>query len=138
MLTEQKRGTKSTNDMKKLMPLQRKLQRAIENKKFMEPNLTLASLAHDLGSNRTYLSDLIHQQFNMSFSDYINHLRITEAKRLLETRPEELTDDDGFLFIKNVYIYLGYNCATSFYRNFKRIVGMSASEYMESVKDNKK
>lgn len=130
MSTEKKKGTSAQNELTKLVPLQFKLQRAIENKKYLESRLTLASLAHDLGSNRTYLSDLIHQKYGMSFNDYINHLRVEEAKRLLENHPAELVDEDGFFFVKNLCAYLGYNSTTSFYRNFKRITGVSATEYL--------
>lgn len=133
MSEKKKKGIKATNELRKLLPLQSKLDRAMENKKYLEPKLTLSSLAHDLGSNRTYLSDLIHIQYKMSFTQYINGLRIEEAKRLLELRPVELVDEDGYLFIKNVYNHLGYNCATSFYRNFKRVTGMSATEYLEQL-----
>lgn len=133
MSERKKKGIKATNELRKLLPLLSKLDRAIENKKYLERKLTLSSLAHDLGSNRTYLSDLIHIQYKMSFTQYINGLRIAEAKRLLELQPAELMDEDGYLFIKNVYMHLGYNCGTSFYRNFKRVTGMSATEYLEKI-----
>jgi len=127
MSTETKKGLSAKNELQKLQPLLRKLQRAVDNKKFMESHLTLASMAHDLGSNRTYLSDLIHQQYGLSFSDFINTLRIEEAKRVLESADDEL-------LIKDLYVRLGYNSPTSFYRNFKRLTGMSTTEYIAAAK----
>lgn len=127
MSTETKKGLSAKNELHKLQPLLRKLQRAVDNKKYMEGHLTLASMAHDLGSNRTYLSDLIHQQYGLSFSDFINHLRIEEAKRMLQEADDEL-------LIKDLYVCLGYNSPTSFYRNFKRLTGMSTTEYIASIR----
>ncbi|MCQ2334867.1 MAG: helix-turn-helix transcriptional regulator [Paludibacteraceae bacterium] len=119
-------GIASTNSLKKLAPVQRKLQRAIEHKKYRQKHLTLNSLAHDLNTNRTYLSDLVHQLFGMPFTDYINHLRVEDAKTIL-------ADTNCKTTIKTLAEELGYNSTTSFYRNFKRIVGMSATEYYQSI-----
>lgn len=124
------RGLGSSNDLKKLAPLQRKLQRMIDNKKYLERKITLAGLAHDLASNRTYLSDLVHQQYGMTFSDLINHLRVKEAEEILYTM------GDGIL-IKDLYRRLGYSSSTSFYRNFKRITGYSTTDYLEKCKREK-
>jgi len=122
------KGLCATNSLDKLGPLSRKVQRALDNKKFLERHLTLASMAHDLASNRTYLSDFIHQKYGMTFSDFVNHVRIEEAERLLR----ELNDD---LLIKDLYVKLGYNSPTSFYRNFKRITGMSTTEYVAKLRE---
>lgn len=127
MSTEtKKRGLSAKNDLEKLAPLVRKVQRAVDNKKYLEGHLTLASMAHDLASNRTYLSDLVHQQYGMSFSDFINHLRVAEAEKILQKMDNEL-------LIKDLYVRLGYNSPTSFYRNFKRITGMSTTEYIAKL-----
>lgn len=123
-----KRGLASRNELAKLSPLVRKVQRAVDNKKYLERRLTLASFAHDLASNRTYLSDMVHQQYGMTFSDFINHLRIAEAERILH----EVRDE---MLIKDLYQRLGYNSATSFYRNFKRITGLSTTEYIARLKE---
>lgn len=125
-----KNGLAAKNDIKKLAPLVRKVQRAVDNKKFLEKKLTLSSMAHDLASNRTYLSDLVHQQYGMSFSDFINHLRIAEAERRLKEMDDEL-------LIKDLSTSLGYNSPTSFYRNFKRITGYSTTEYIEKLRKEK-
>ncbi|MBQ0033836.1 MAG: helix-turn-helix transcriptional regulator [Bacteroidales bacterium] len=126
-MTSQKKGLAAKNELQKLQPLSRKVQRAIDNKKYLESHLTLASMAHDLASNRTYLSDLIHQQYGLSFSDFINYLRIEEAKRILAETNDEL-------LIKDLYVRLGYNSPTSFYRNFKRLTGMCTTDYIAGMK----
>jgi len=67
---------------------------------FLNPDLNLTTLAKDLGTNRTYLSVLINQQFGMNFNAYINSLRAGYAKHYLEENPqtkkEELCVIAGF------------------------------------------
>lgn len=124
------RGLASRNDLSKLAPLQRKVQRVVDNKKYLDRKVTLAGMAHELNSNRTYLSDLVHQQYGMTFSDFINHLRIKEAEAILQQMGEGL-------LIKDLYRRLGYNSPTSFYRNFKRVTGMSTTEYLEKCRQER-
>lgn len=125
-MSTEKKAPAAVNNLQKLQPLAHKLQRAVDNKKYLQPHTTLNSMAHDLASNRTYLSDLIHLQFGMTFTDYINYLRIEEAKRIL-------AEDSENVLIRELYVNLGYNSPTSFYRNFKRLVGMSTTEYVRSL-----
>lgn len=115
-------GTAFTTDSKLLGPLSRKLQRAIDNKKYLDPGVSLASLSHDLVTNRTYLSDLIHQQYGISFAAFLNQLRIEEAKRMMEADKETL--------VCELYKKVGYSSLSAFYRNFKKQTGMTATEYL--------
>jgi len=72
----------------------------IKKQVFLQPDLSLSVLAKDLGTNRTYLSTLINQQFGMNFNAYINSLRAEFAKQYLEENPnikkEELCEKAGF------------------------------------------
>ena len=67
---------------------------------FLEPDLSLTALACTLGTNRTYLSALINQQYGMNFNAYINSLRAEFARNYMEeypeTRKEELCQKAGF------------------------------------------
>lgn len=37
--------------------------------------------------SRSYLSQLFNKELGCSFSDYVNHFRVEESKRLLEAEP---------------------------------------------------
>ena len=56
----------------------------------------------------------------MSIVDYINSMRIREARELLKKRE---------LSVKNIAVSLGYNNDQSFERYFKKIVGMTPGEF---------
>ena len=63
----------------------------------------------------------------MSFSDYLEQVRINKACDLLQ----QLTP------VKDVSKQVGYNSDYSFRRAFKRIMGMPPSYYSEGFKKDK-
>jgi AraC-like DNA-binding protein len=72
----------------------------IKKQLYLQPDISLTSLACTLGTNRTYLSAIINQQYGMNFNAYINSLRAEFAKQFLEENPntkkEELCHKAGF------------------------------------------
>ena len=67
-----------------------------------------------------YLSKLFTQKIGMNMREYINLLRVNEAKRLL------LTTDDN---ISDIASDLGYNNISYFSTVFRKICGMSPAEW---------
>lgn len=69
-------------------------------KGFCTKGLTIVELAGLLGTNRTTLSQYINMTKGMPFRDWINHLRCTEAERMMRNRPslpvEEVAEKCGF------------------------------------------
>ena len=79
----------------------RKLENLIEIKQaFLQPDISLTSVSRELGTNRTYLSVLINQQFGMNFNSYINQYRVKFVNEYLKENPlvttEELYQLAGF------------------------------------------
>lgn len=103
-----------------------KLEKAIQQKMYLDPAISLIGLAAKLGTNRTYLSDAIHLRYGISFSDFINKLRVEDAMRIMES-------ENGDVLIKDLYQHLGYNSATSFFRNFKKQTGKSTGEWRREM-----
>ncbi|HOI78612.1 MAG TPA: helix-turn-helix transcriptional regulator, partial [Petrimonas sp.] len=61
-----------------------KLHEALVNDKlYTKADLTVEKLAKKLSTNRTYLSQLINEEFQKGYSDLINEYRIREAMSLL-------------------------------------------------------
>ena len=50
---------------------------------YMQNDLTLNCVAHEVGLSPTYFSSLFKKETGKCFSDYLNHVRIEQAKRLL-------------------------------------------------------
>lgn len=87
---------------------------------YLNPDLTVADIATELGTNRTYVSNLINQYLSTTFSNYVNAYRVRYAKKLL------LKTDDT---IEEIYQESGFQSRTTFWRAFAQIAGCTPKEY---------
>lgn len=92
-------------------------------KPFLEPELTVESLAQQISLKTKELSRLINQNLNQNFFDFINRYRIDEAKRLL-TNPA-----DKKITVLEVLYEVGFNSKSSFNTLFKKYTGITPSEF---------
>jgi len=53
-----------------------------EKKPYLDPKLKITDMCLELGTNRTYLSTFINQEYGMNFSRYINRLRLEELEHM--------------------------------------------------------
>ena len=84
---------------------------------FLKQGIRLADIASMLDTNRTYVSRLVNNTYNMSFSDYINTLRIDYAEQyLLHHRDAKQTD---------IATACGFPNASAFNNVFKKITGVT-------------
>ena len=100
------------------------LSRWIENKGFLQAELTIEELARQLGTNRTYLSTFINSHYGVPFRQWIASLRIAEAKKMLcdtNLREQDIAEAIGFATVQ------------SFIRNFTQMENMSPSAYRKSI-----
>ena len=68
------------------------------------------------------IGNIFKNQFNTSFKEYLNLIRLTESKRLLK---------ETSLSISEIAYLVGYNNVTHFNRVFKEKNGISPSEFKE-------
>lgn len=101
----------------------------IEEKIFLDPDISLVTLAERIKTNRTYLSDAIHMTYGMSFSDYFNHLRIQYA---IERMREKKRAGEPIL-VKEIALESGYNISSSFYRAFVKEMGVTPKQWMKTL-----
>lgn len=120
--TEQK---KTTDAKHTLDVLDTRLLKFIEEDEiYRQSTITLSDLAKQLNTNTAYLSKLINQKHNQSFSDYINSYRIKYAKKLL------LTETDSSL--EWVGLQSGFSNYNSFYVTFRRFEGVTPSSWRKN------
>ncbi len=86
--------------------------------------IRLEDVAEDIFLSKWYLSKLLNQYLGKSFSSIVNGYRIEEAKKLLKEPSYQ---------ISTVAEMTGFKDASHFSHVFKRITGMSAHEYRNSV-----
>lgn len=92
---------------------------------FTKKDLKISDLAKEIGSNRTYVSNYINRTYKCTFSEYVNQLRIEYAKTLISSA----TDNTKLTLIAEES---GYASEQSFYRNFKKIVGMTPTKWQKN------
>ena len=86
-------------------------------------DISLEMIAGKVFINPAYFSQLFKKEVGCGFNDYVNNLRIENAKLLL-LQP--------FLKVNEVADMVGYNNIVYFNRIFKKQIGVTPSEYRES------
>ena len=106
-----------------------KLEKLMEEQEYyLKPTLTLKELAQELNTNRTYFSNYLNHQMNMTFYDYINKLRIERAAiPLMREHPE-------YKF-EYVAVESGFASISTFRRAFVKVTGQTPSQYAASIAD---
>lgn len=96
------------------------------SKPYQNPELSLASLAKELGVSPDYLSGILNGKLNRNFFDFVNHYRIEEFKRLCrETQNQNIT-------IMGLAWDAGFNSKATFNRVFKKATGMTPGEFQKA------
>ncbi len=88
---------------------------------YLTGELTVASFAHELGIEPHQLSRFLNLYLNTTYTDLINSYRVHEAKALLRDKPGDSILDIAFSS--------GFSSKASFNRIFKKMAGMTPSEY---------
>ena len=94
-----------------------------EKKYFLYPDLNLDKLSELTGTNKHCLSQAINEHLDMNFFEYLNSLRIEEAKQLLASEKD-------YTIIEIAY-QVGYNNKVSFNKAFKNLTGFTPTEYRQ-------
>ncbi len=94
---------------------------------YLNPELTLTSLADSLGIHPNKLSKIINEGTGKSFSDFVNDYRINAViKRLGNPEYNHIT-------LLGISFECGFNSKTTFNRVFKEAKGVTPFEYKKSL-----
>ncbi|MWJ33064.1 helix-turn-helix transcriptional regulator, partial [Saccharibacillus sp. WB 17] len=94
--------------------------RAFIDANYIDPDLSLSSIADRFGLSASYLSRLFKDAFGQNFVDYLAGIRVEAAQALLRD-----TEDP----IREIATRVGYANYMSFSRAFKKIVSATPGEY---------
>ncbi len=94
-----------------------------EQKLYLEGQINLERFAEQIGLRARDVSAIINSHYHSNFFEFINGYRIEEAKRLL------LADDAKDDTILDIIYKSGFNSQSAFHRFFKRITGVTPSEF---------
>jgi AraC-like DNA-binding protein len=99
-----------------------------KDKLFLDNDLNLPTVAEKLGISIHEASFLINETAKDNFYNFINRYRVEEAKKLL-TSPKMAE-----LNILGIAFASGFNSKTTFNTTFKKIAGISPSQYSKKQK----
>ena len=99
----------------------------VEEKPYLDYELTLQKLAYRIQIPEKELSLLINHHLNKHFFDFINEYRINDAKKLLkDPTKKEIT-------VLEILYQVGFNSKSSFYTAFKKATNQTPTAYRKSV-----
>jgi AraC-like DNA-binding protein len=91
---------------------------------YANPELAVTDIQEALGISTREIGNLIKEELDTNFKTYLNTIRLTEVKRLLQE-----TD----LPVSDIAYKTGYNNVSHFNRVFKKEFNLSPSEFRDSL-----
>ena len=86
-------------------------------------DISLSLLEENLHLSKYYISHLFGDKLGISFTDYINSLRVSESCRMLRKSNESVTE---------IAYAVGFGTLRTFNRAFMKQIGCSPSEYRKN------
>jgi len=98
------------------------------NRFYLDAELSLSSLAKELGISIHELSKIINTGLRKNFNDFVNEFRIQDvARKMKDPAYDRIT-------LLGIAYDCGFNSKTTFNRAFKQVLGKSAAEYKAELK----
>lgn len=92
---------------------------------YINRELRLTDVAKQLEMSPNHLSQVINENLQKNFFDFINQYRVTEAQKKIADEPEKT--------LLQIAHEVGFNNKTSFNNAFKKHLGMTPSSYRNSL-----
>ncbi|HSC67007.1 MAG TPA: AraC family transcriptional regulator [Cellvibrio sp.] len=128
MLVAADSGRDRLQEMPQVDEKLRAVERGIAQQRLhLESQINLERFAEQIGIKPRELSTIINDHYQQNFFEFINSQRVEEAKRLLAA-PECAGDT-----VLDILYKSGFNSQSAFHRFFKRITGMTPSEYRKQA-----
>lgn len=99
----------------------------ITKKPYLDPELSLSSLAKQLEMGRSQLSQLINSGTGQNFYDFVNKYRVEEVKRLM-TDPQMKNYN-----LLGIALEAGFKSKSTFNLIFKRFTGLTPTEFRKNI-----
>lgn len=93
----------------------------ITRKLYLNPLLSMEDVANELGISKSHFSKIINSYSDYNFSDFINWLRVEQAKKIL------LDDEFSEYTIIAIGLECGFNSKSTFYSAFKKFTSITPS-----------
>lgn len=103
-----------------------KMRAAFEQEKvYTDPDLKVGSMAEMIGTNRTTLSNIVNQQYGITFRDLANRYRIDAAKAYIREHPTATQEE--------IAVACGFRSASALNHKFKEIEGLPPTLWLATT-----
>ncbi|HKK81596.1 MAG TPA: AraC family transcriptional regulator [Prolixibacteraceae bacterium] len=119
---EKNRSLESLNGIDKIYKQLETLM--LEEKYYLNPELTLTELSRLAGTNRSYTSQAINKHGKSNFSAFVNKYRINEAQKIMKENPG--------IKLEQVASESGFGSVLSMQRAFSKQLGVSPGKWRAS------
>ena len=120
----EKKYQKSTLSPSQMKGILQKLRTEMEvNQPYLNPKLTLKSLAENIKVSPHHLSQVLNEQLNKTYYEWIAEYRVAAAKDLL------IAPAYQHYKLAEIGTLAGFNSRSVFYKAFKKLEGCSPSEF---------
>ena len=110
------------------LSLMKEIERLMNEEKIYKDNtLSVDSLSHLLGAKKHNVSGVINRCTQNNFNTFVNEYRVKEAIRLMSDKNIQIYSIDGIAFD------LGFGDRKSLHRVFKKMTGLSPTEFKKNV-----
>jgi len=99
---------------------------AFVNENITNNQLSICMLAMRYGRSESYLSVRFKEKAGMTFSNYVEQMRVRLASEMLAERGSSITE---------ISERVGYNSSSAFGRAYKRVMGCTPSEYQAMLSE---
>jgi AraC-like DNA-binding protein len=101
------------------------LEKWLDEKRFLQPGITIDDVSQYIGTNRYYISEHINATKGMTFRRWIIELRLIEAQELMRKHPE--------MTLNEIATQLGYADKGSLIRQFIKHTGLSPTAWKQNM-----
>lgn len=100
----------------------------VKKEQYLNPSINLETLAKKIDISKSHLSRIINSELGLSFTDYLNSLRVEKAKEFIEN------SHFSHYTLSAIGLEAGFNSKSTFYKAFKKNTGFTPSEYKKRIK----
>lgn len=90
------------------------------------PNLRISDVACKLGLSSHHISQVLNDNYGISFPEYVNQFRVKRAKEIIESSCDKLK-------LEAIGNLVGFRSKASFYASFKKNTGMTPNQYRATL-----
>ena len=93
----------------------------------LSEDISLSDLSENCQLSTSYISRIFKEHLNVGFVEYLNNLRISRSKKLLE---------ETQMTIEQIGFQVGFNNVRSFMRTFKQYTNTTPGQYRNHLKNS--